>query len=65
MIVVSHGATLALHLGTALHGAASAWRDYHVDNCSVSVLEHATAGRVGTPTLLTFNDVDHLAAAEA
>ena len=65
VIVVSHGAALALHLGTALHGVASAWRDYHVDNCSVSVLEHAASGRAGTPTLLSFNDVDHLAAADA
>ena len=55
VLVVSHGAAMAIAIATLLHGDPSRWGDYHFRNCSLTELtlqEEATLGR--------FNDCSHL-----
>jgi probable phosphoglycerate mutase len=55
VVVVGHGAALAIALAELLDGEFEVWRRYHVSNCSVSelVLEPSA-------TLVAFDEVDHL-----
>ena len=55
VVIVSHGAALALALAALLESDPQAWRSYHVSNCSVSelVLEPE-------PVLLSFDQTGHL-----
>lgn len=55
VLVVSHGAAMAIAIATLLHDDPSRWGDYHFRNCSLTELtlqEEATLGR--------FNDCSHL-----
>ena len=55
VVVVSHGAAMGLLYGELLTGDPLAWRDYHVENCSVSEFRlHPEPG------LGAFNRTDHL-----
>jgi probable phosphoglycerate mutase len=55
VVVVGHGAALALGLSGLLDGGLDGWRRYHTSNCSVSEL------RLGaSPELLSFDDTRHL-----
>jgi broad specificity phosphatase PhoE len=58
VIVVSHGGALTLGLGWLLDRELSAWRRV-MDNCAISDLAFDPA-----PSLLTWNDVAHLAGPE-
>ena len=53
--VVSHGAALAIALATLLDENPMAWRDYHVDNCSITELRLAPHAELGE-----FNQTSHL-----
>ena len=55
VLVVSHGAAMAIAIATLLHDDPSRWGDYHFRNCSLTELtlkEEASLGR--------FNDCSHL-----
>lgn len=55
VLVVSHGAAIAIAMATLLHDDPSRWGDYHFRNCSLTELtlqKQATLGR--------FNDCSHL-----
>lgn len=53
--VISHGAALAIALATLLDGDPMAWRNYHVDNCSITELRLAPQAELGE-----FNRTTHL-----
>ena len=55
VVIVSHGAAMGLLYGELLAGDPLAWRDYHVENCSVSEFRLRPQ-----PTLGLFNHVAHL-----
>jgi probable phosphoglycerate mutase len=56
VILVAHGAALALGLALLLEGDAQAWIRFHKSNCGVSELE-----LTDPPALLAFDRKDHLA----
>jgi probable phosphoglycerate mutase len=53
--VVSHGAALGIALATLLDENPMAWRNYHVDNCSITELRLAPRAELGE-----FNQTSHL-----
>jgi probable phosphoglycerate mutase len=53
--VVSHGAALGIALATLLDENPMAWRNYHVDNCSITELRLAPHAELGE-----FNQTSHL-----
>jgi broad specificity phosphatase PhoE len=55
VLVVAHGAATAIGLATLLNRAPEKWRDYHLDNCSLSELSIGTL-----PELHQFNSSAHL-----
>jgi probable phosphoglycerate mutase len=55
VVVVSHGAALALTISELLHAEPLGWGDYHVSNCSVSEFWLEPEPGVGL-----FNHTDHL-----
>lgn len=55
VIVVSHGAAMAVALGVFLHKDPAQWVDYHFHNCSRTQLVLSP-----TPYLNFFNDTGHL-----
>ncbi len=55
VIVVGHGASLALGLSALLDGEPGTWFRYHQSNCGVSELALGDA-----PALLAFDQTDHL-----
>lgn len=55
VLVVAHGAVLAVGLATLLNNDPALWRDYHFDNCSLSEL-----ALEGLPELRRFNLTGHL-----
>ena len=55
VLVVSHGAAMAIALATLLHGDPSKWGDYHFNNCGLTELKLA-----GEASLGQFNDCSHL-----
>jgi broad specificity phosphatase PhoE len=55
LIIVSHGAAMAVMLGQLLHDAPHRWTDYHFANCSVTELVLSPA-----PYVNFFNSTQHL-----
>jgi len=55
VVVVSHGAAMGLLYGHLLHDDPFAWRDYHVENCSISEFRLHPE-----PALGRFNETGHL-----
>lgn len=55
VLVVAHGAATAIGLATLLNRAPAKWRDYHLDNCSLSELSIGAL-----PELHQFNSSAHL-----
>lgn len=55
VIVVSHGAAMAVALGVLLHQDPAQWVDYHFQNCSRTQLVFEPS-----PYLNFFNDIGHL-----
>ncbi|MGI9324463.1 MAG: histidine phosphatase family protein [Pseudomonadales bacterium] len=55
VLVVAHGAALAVALATLLNNDPGMWPDYHFDNCSISEL-----ALQGMPELHNFNLTGHL-----
>ena len=55
VVVVSHGAAMAIALATLLHGDPSKWSDYHFNNCSLTELKLGDEASLGQ-----FNDCSHL-----
>lgn len=55
VIVVSHGAALAVLLAQLLHSDPLRWNDFPIHNASISELEFS-----GAPRLLRLNDTGHL-----
>ena len=53
--VVSHGAALGIALATLLDANPRAWRNYHVENCSITELRFVPHAEVGV-----FNHTTHL-----
>jgi probable phosphoglycerate mutase len=53
--VVSHGAALAIAMASLLDANPGAWRNYHVDNCSITELRFVPHPEVGA-----FNQTSHL-----
>lgn len=54
VLVVSHGAAMALALAKLLHDDPGSWQSYHFDNCSLTKI------RLGEPnTLIDFNNSSH------
>lgn len=55
VLVVSHGAALAIALATLVNGDPTLWVDYPLANCSLTELRLGSA-----PKLLSFNGIGHL-----
>ena len=55
VLVVSHGAAMAIALATILDNDPGKWGDYHFRNCSLTELS-----LVNKPSLGRFNDCSHL-----
>lgn len=55
VLIVAHGAATAIGLATLLNRSPDKWRDYHLDNCSLSELSIGTL-----PELHQFNSSAHL-----
>jgi broad specificity phosphatase PhoE len=55
IVVVSHGAALAIALATLLDADANHWTNYQIDNCSMTELLLEPEPLVGA-----FNNTDHL-----
>ena len=55
VLVVSHGVAIAVTLASVLDNDAAKWRDYHLDNCSLTTLSLA-----GEPYVVSYNLTDHL-----
>ena len=53
--VVSHGAALGIALASLLDENPMAWRNYHVDNCSITELRLVPHAELGE-----FNQTSHL-----
>lgn len=55
LLVVSHGAAMAVLLGALLHDSPARWVDYHFANCSITELVLSPA-----PYVNFFNSTQHL-----
>jgi broad specificity phosphatase PhoE len=55
LLIVSHGAALAVLLGELLHSTPTRWTDYHFANCSLTELVLSPA-----PYVNFFNSTQHL-----
>ncbi len=56
VLVVCHGGVISTYLSVLLQGSATMWRDYQVNNCTISQVRFGD----GKPQLLRFNDGEHL-----
>lgn len=56
VLVVCHGGVISTYLSVLLQGTATMWRDYQVNNCTISQVRFGA----GKPQLLLFNDGAHL-----
>ena len=56
VLVVCHGGVISTYLSVLLQGSATMWRDYQVNNCTISQVRFGD----GPPQLLRFNDGEHL-----
>ncbi len=57
LLVVAHGGVFSTYLSILLTGASTNWRNYHVNNCTITLLKLGA----GEPQLVLFDDDAHLA----
>jgi broad specificity phosphatase PhoE len=57
VLVVSHGAAMAVALGELVHQQPTGWMRYHFENCSLTQLRLDPTG--GAAELIDFNNCAH------
>ena len=56
VVVVCHGGVISTYLSCLLQGAPNLWRNYQVNNCTISQIRFGDSA----PQMLLFNDGSHL-----
>jgi broad specificity phosphatase PhoE len=55
ILIVSHGVAMSVALASLIENSSSLWRNYHLDNCSLTEVLVSPK-----PVVLSFNQTGHL-----